>query len=949
MRQVTGQMPAMDSPARPTPLPTLRDAGFGADMISVADLDLPSPAEIDLPMPADLDLPTPANVDLLAPAQDNLLMPAEAGLLEPTGLEVEPAHNLLRPADLSVQPADGSLTPRRPGAPVPRAIGGVGFDGGQAGGALDPLDARRSPTPRAVGSGRGRRAMWLALGGLGFIGVTAGGLFLAGVFDPPIDDAVIGLRAPKPRTKDGKDATPVAPGVAVDRSPDVLTALAQDTPGGYITALGLAERNGDAVGQAESALLLHLRYGPDQVRVGQAAALLPPFAGNTEPFVKRVTGLLALSKRELGAAETMLVGDDPRTRLYRGYLRLAQGRSADAIGEADAVLAAVPTEMSALVLRHAAHAQQDPVHELPAIAASLEKHANHPGLGELGVRTAIVAGHLAKARAWLDGLGGDGTTSKGHAASLLRLRADLDKAVGSRASAANRYDEAIALAPDDFDLLLACARARLAAGLVSEARSQVDAALAKQADNVDLLTLQAELAIESGEGDKAKTLLAALEAKSPNRAQTSYLLGNVHAMRLEVDEARKAYEAAATRDPALVRARVAEAKLLAEVGKLGDGIGVLDIARKLAADRKDAVGEAELLVAKGKLLAKAGQNVAAVAAFDQALVVRPTDNEAQLARAQLRLAAAEYAEARADFLALYERTGRYDGLTAPLGRMFVREGKLDDLEKLVGDSGENPYASPEELLVAARLRLAQGKTDDADALLGRILGPTPHDWEANLLLAQVLLDSEKFADALIQIDRSNPPTPIAEKYLLRGKILEYNAKHDEARLDYRRALAIDPELLEARFLYGRLLYYAGESKAAEEELLKVTSVSEKFPGAFLELGRAQNELGEAAKALASLKRAQELDPSQYMAHYVAGRIHYNRNNFGAAIAEFTQVKGEAAEKDPAYADSLFFLGKAQQKEGQNKAAAASYKKFLEVAKPDHTSRADAQKQLGALR
>ena len=101
----------------------------------------------------------------------------------------------------------------------------------------------------------------------------------------------------------------------------MLAAFAADTPARYHEAMTAAEASGDAVGKAEAALLLHLRYGPDPVLAGQAASLLQPYAEDTEPQVRRVLGLAALAGGDTAAAATDLAGDEPRTRLYRGLPR----------------------------------------------------------------------------------------------------------------------------------------------------------------------------------------------------------------------------------------------------------------------------------------------------------------------------------------------------------------------------------------------------------------------------------------------------------------------------------------------------------------------------------------------------------------------------------------------------------------------------------------------------
>jgi tetratricopeptide (TPR) repeat protein len=924
-------------------LPLVTGVPNDASMISLGDLDLPSPVGgVDLPMPAGM-------VDLPTPVDSNLPTPAGAGMLTPASLDVEPAHILPVPADQSLSPADLHVTP------AVRAVG----SGSAAPSAtpqpfgLDPAAARRSPTPRDVAAGGARRPLMLVGGGVALLALAVGGAWLAGVFDPPPDIPVTRTAPPK-NGKDGKDgkgetqvATPT--GVLAERNAEVLAHLAADTPASYLAAIAAAQKAGDPVGQAEASLCMHLRYGPDALRQGQAVTWMQPYATNQEPFVRRVVGLSLLGSGALVEAEAALADEGLRTRLYRGWLRLVQGRAADAVTEADAVLAAAPTEIAAIALRHEARAVSGAEAEVAAIEASLVAHPAHPGLTASAVRVAIAAGQLAKARAWLDGLASIPEAGPGFDAMRLRLRAQLEDAAGSAAKAARYYEEAAALVPNDRSLGIARVRALVRAGRLSDAKIAITALVDAKPDDIEAVLLQTEVVLESGEGDKALEAVTALEKAVPGRADVAVLLGRVHAMRLQSVEARAAFAAAVTRDPMNIAGSIAEAQMLVRLDQLGEALAVLDTARKRVGDAGAKGKEAEVLRAKADILAKAGQGTAALAALDQALTATPSDNAALLARGLLRIEIGQADAGRADLLAVYERTGAYVGLTAPLGRIFVREGATDRLAALVGEGLDDPDADTETLVVGARLRLAQGKADDAKTALQRVLTVTPNDWEAHMLLAQALLDMREFVEALVQVDRSVPAVPSAERHLLRGKILEYNTRHPEARPEYLKALQIDPGLVEARFLYGRLAALAGEAKLAAEQLEKVVAETDRFPEAYVNLGRAQRDLGEADKAIASLDKAIALDEKLYEAHYLRGRVLFEKNEMGKAADALAVSAVDEAKGEHWYKDSLLFLGRARAKEGKKSEAKAAFTKYLEVAPANDAGRADAERQLGALR
>jgi tetratricopeptide (TPR) repeat protein len=362
---------------------------------------------------------------------------------------------------------------------------------------------------------------------------------------------------------------------------------------------------------------------------------------------------------------------------------------------------------------------------------------------------------------------------------------------------------------------------------------------------------------------------------------------------------------------------------------------------------------AELWLAKGKLHVKASERNAALEAFDRALEAVPGHNEAQLRRGVLRLEAGQEAEGRADLVELYERTGGYPGLAAPLGRLYVRDGDFEALERLVDDrlSGD---ATPDELLtVGARLRLHQGRTAHARELLELAIARHPADWEPHMLLAQVLILEGKAAEALAEIERARPPGPEPEQMLQRGKILEFNGRHDDAIPEYQRALGIDPELHEARFLYGRMLHYKGGHAKAISELRKVldeprAKAAAWYPEVWLNIGVAQQAQGKHADAIASLEKATALDPKLGEAWAKMGRFHGDRNEHAKAIAALEKAIAVGPEDAYWYPDALMDLGRAQSKSGKQADAKTSLEQFLELAPPDHTSRAEADRLLGEL-
>jgi tetratricopeptide (TPR) repeat protein len=944
------------APKAPPPPPSHGGAPF--DLPSPIGLDLPAPAQarsgapqlqsdLDLPQSAGAvgDLPTPVGLDL--PGAANLDLP------EPkTGLEVQPADNLVAPANLDLEPAGTGLTPAEMGlesrdagglAPKEAGIGpAAGVDGvGARPGYAEPS----GPIPRALSDGGGSRKLIYGVAAVGLLGALAGGLYMAGVFgsepEPTGQRGVAKKKNPDKDPKDGQQAPAVE---AKDRSAAVLALLDKDTPSGYADAAKAAEEEGDLIGKAEALLLLHLRYGPDMESAKAGAKAFEPYGKNEEAYAKRVGGLIAVINKQFEPAANALAGDDARLAAYRAIMHLASEKPAEAATEAKAAASLALGKALALEAQLATN----PDAGYAALEAAVKATPEHPGLAKMLAEQALARGELRVAEQTLDKVATD-TLPAGFRGKLSGLRGTIAAAKGDSVTAMGHFDEALAAAPKDTEILEAKVRAGIRGKLIAPATEAMGALRELQPDSVDVSLLGVELQIAGGKGDDALAALEPLAKSAPERIEVPFLRGEVQAMRLQMDDAKAEFDKVIEKDPAFHRVALAQAAMLDAARMKVEAIAALDAGvSRLREAKAPAEAIAELLTAKARYLIDQKQTTAALAALDQALDASPTYNEAQVLRGVTRMNTGDAAGGKADLMAVYERTGSYPGLVAPLGRLFAAANQLEELEALVGSSADSPTASPEVKVVAARLRLAQKRPEDAKKLLADAMAASPNNWEAQMLMAQAVLDSGDAQEALSRIEAVRTPTPRAEVAILKGKILEYNGKHPDARVEYARAVGIAPDNLEARFLHGRLLAYAGLAKQALEELEYVTSRSQAFPRAYLNIGRAQRDLGKNDDALVSLAKALELDETLLEAHYFTGRIYLERNRLGPAVTSLQTATAEASKDAAWHPDAWLFLGRAQEKSGKTKAAKASLNKFLELAPADHNSRATVKRTLEKL-
>ena len=971
----------VDDPDLPTP------AGFGDE------LDLPTPvggSEFDLPTPVedarlDLDLPTPVDEmdlgedfgmdDLPMPAADlpghadDFPAPTDQFAAPDLGddfgrLESLPAANLPKSADILPASLDSleldlddedrnQRDPQRDSAKGPagsrQAKPGVPKQAGEPSTSTraDKNIPTSDPPKRDV-------VRYLVYGLLGLAVIGVGGGYIAmemGAFDPE----PLPIAPPADDDSADRDQAPEPPsGEPSERSEELLAKFDLDTPAAYVEVLGLTKD--DPVAQAEAALLLHYRYGPDPERLAQAAKLIAPYQeGAEQPFVRRVIGLGLLAADRHEQALALLDADEPRSQLYRAWVLLEQGQPEAARTLAEAVVAARANDQAAQLAVLQARLAADPVKGLAALRQAAASSVTYLALHEALMEAALAQGRLDEAATIGQALQ-LGTVSASHKAELLRRRGGIAAAQGRTGAALRLFEQALATDED----LLAARLDRVELWLANKdfpsIRVEIDLLTREHPSDPAVLKLAARVELEAGRDEDARERLAVLGEAAASDPEVHDILGQAHALRIEVDKARAAYAEARKLDPFYVPATIHEIELLVDIEQPKLALRLLDEQRASldqAETRATSRGRralASIEHQRALLDRSRGEFEQALAAIEAAIKINPADNDTRLVRALL-LEQLGQRKAHVEALhELYERTGGYPGLTEPLGKVLLRQRELDELEALIGTSLDNPEATREILLTGAALRLAQDRVAQAKSYAQRALDRNPTDNRAHLLLGRALLAEGEYERALEQLESAQTREGDPEAELWLGQGLEYNGRPNQARGHYKRALELDPNNLEAAALLGRLYAYQGAARKAMALLEPVIAQTNDYPYAYLALGLAQRDLNQRELAVASFRKAQRYDPTLFEAYYQEGRIHSDKNRHAAAVKALQTGVDKAAELAAGrqLLDAWRRLGESYVELGRRAEAKRALDEYMKLAPPNAAGRREVERLLRDL-
>jgi putative PEP-CTERM system TPR-repeat lipoprotein len=458
--------------------------------------------------------------------------------------------------------------------------------------------------------------------------------------------------------------------------------------------------------------------------------------------------------------------------------------------------------------------------------------------------------------------------------------------------------QAAALDPTNELLKLQLARAYLAAGRSADASALLQGAFSAGTAGLEAAMLRLLAAIPQG-GDGAGDAAAQdLLASFPDEPRALTAAAMYFQLRGDSARARELFERAAARETDGAVARMFVAAALVQDGRREDAEQLLRRVVEQQPENGQALNAlAELALARGAL--DEGAELLTRAA-DHSDTVLP-----RLALVQLRLRQGDLAAAKEQLERAATAAPGSPEVGAVSGVIALAEGRPQDAVALLAKA---ETALPNRLgvtLALARAQIASGKPDDARTTVQRVLAAAPRSLPLRLMLGEAELrlgNAEEASSIAAQLKADYPAQ--SGGYILEADAQiatrRYNAAADTLATAFERESTwpVLTRLLEARQLAGQ----SAEAMSAIQQW--VAANPQHVPGKLMQAGLLQSA-DRDAEALGAYQAVIAIDDSNLAALNNAAWLANELNRPGAL--DLAEKAHALARDNPAVLDTLGWI------------------------------------------
>ncbi|MEI8191477.1 MAG: tetratricopeptide repeat protein, partial [candidate division NC10 bacterium] len=351
--------------------------------------------------------------------------------------------------------------------------------------------------------------------------------------------------------------------------------------------------------------------------------------------------------------------------------------------------------------------------------------------------------------------------------------------------------------------------------------------------------------------------------------------------------------------------------------------------------------DSEILRELGQARLAAGMPYTALMAYEAALAMNSTDRPARLGLAQALAAAGEYGEAIRAYDAILRED--LDDVSAWYGRAetLTWAQRYEEAEAWL-QTGLRRFPQERRLqLDLPSLLLAERRFGDAIAALRRVTAPDVDPGRAAGVEAEALRYLGRSDEARGAIERARAATP-NDPFLWTalGELSLREGRSEQATIEFRNALQIRPDLIEARYGLWKAEHGSGDAGAAKPwSQWAAGPEGPRRLARLAELLAADGQFGESAAVATTALQA---NPHLTAASFTLAEARAAQENYGAA----TGLYREMLEGHPRNDKSGLGLARALSWSDQFGPAVVEYDRLLVRDPTDPVARRERARVLG---
>lgn len=476
---------------------------------------------------------------------------------------------------------------------------------------------------------------------------------------------------------------------------------------------------------------------------------------------------------------------------------------------------------------------------------------------------------------------------------------------GDTAAAKKLLDDLLKETPDDTPAWVLRGRIALAEGDFAECERIARTVLTWNPRSYDIRLMRARALVLQRETAKGLAELVQLDAMYPKSPELKYEIAVAQVQNGTPAEALKSLDEALQLNAGLVPAILLRAELKMRSGGLGEAI--TSMLAFLKAYPTNAQGKMILANAYSAM----GQLDQAAIVYGELAQEFPKQPELPAYLGFIHSRQGRPAEARKKYEEALRLSPYYLPAAEELIEMDIHEKNIAGAQQRVNDLLVLHTNGPGALMLAAKVALAKGETNNAVRLLKEVLQRAPEATGVHVLLAEIESASGDNKSAIAQFTQAvqrNPQDVTAQLQL--GMAYDAEGDYPKARQQYETVVKLNPRVALA---WNNLAYLLAE------------------------------RLNELEPAVAAANKARELQPSDPDTADTLGWIHFRKGEYPQALG----LLREAAGRRATVPEVVYHLARVEYVMGQEDAARASFQKVIAL-KGSPALVKDAEQRLAVL-